>query len=539
MTRKILKDINALYFIMSFPQLYERTEQCSTANHEAINTHLSCTSAHSWMPILNGPWKCKDGKCIDKMYVCDGSKYQDCDDKSDENLTMCAQWNCALGYIKCKDGLQCLKDFHMCDGKRRCWDGSDEDPVVCSQWNCADGHWKCKDGLQCLKDYHMCDGVMSCRDGSDEDPEVCSQWNCTGWYTKCKDGVQCLKEIQMCDGVMSCRDGSDEDPGACSQWNCTDGRWKCKDGMQCIRPSMVCQGTLHGRKHCNDGSDEDHEMCAQWNCTPGYIKCMDGLQCLEDYNMCDGERRCRDGSDEDPAMCAQYNCLDGYRKCKDGLQCVHHNKFCDGRMGGCRDKSDEDPAVCTQWNCKPGYKKCADNVQCVRIIDICDNKRIDCKDRSDELCNDPCLDFPLPLGEKSIIRKCSEDSSVCLSVKQYCDGIAQCPDGSDEIQPDCTCEDWGLHSCPNKGHDQLKCFNTKWLPVGGVKQCQTLLHGLNPLLAPREMKTGLYHTHDNIPCIRISKEKKLFTFPRQSTGSSLTIPCSETSLTYVNKHTHG
>ena len=403
---------------MCIPQLYGK--QYSVANYQAITTQLPCTNAHPWMPLYD-PWRCRDGTCIDKMYVCDGSKNKDCDDRSDEDRTMCAQWNCAPGYTKCKDGLQCLKDSRMCDGEVMCRDKSDEDPAACSQWNCTNGGWKCKDGLKCLQDEYMCDGREQCRNGSDEDPAVCSQWNCT------------------------------------------DGRWKCKDGLQCIMPDMVCNGKMwgsYGGSDCTDGSDEDPAVCAQWNCAPGYTKCRDGLQCVDDNSM----RRGR----------------------------------CDG-VPVCNDKSDEDPAICSQYTCLPGYTKCADNLQCIRKRDICDG-RVHCNDASDELCFDPCLKIPFSHREKSIIRRCPEDYSVCLPVEQYCDGIAQCPDVGDEIQSSCACEDWGLHSCQIEGHDQLKCLNTKWLPPDGVKQCHALLHDLKPLLAPREMNAGLYHNH-NISCI--------------------------------------
>ncbi len=62
-------------------------------------------------------------------------------------------------------------------------------------------------------------------------------------------------------------------------------------------------------------------------------------------------------------------------------------------------------------------------------------------------------------GEKLIITKCPEDNTVCIPVKQYCDGIPQCPDGGDEIIAGCTCEDWGLQSCQGNNHGQTNCIN--------------------------------------------------------------------------------
>ncbi len=41
---------------------------------------------------------------------------------------------------------------------------------------------------------------------------------------------------------------------------------------------------------------------------------------------------------------------------------------------------------------------------------------IDCKDGSDELCDDHCLKTELNPGQKVVIKRCLEDSSVCVPV---------------------------------------------------------------------------------------------------------------------------
>ncbi len=44
----------------------------------------------------NKAWACLDGDCLDKEYVCNGDPlgFPHCDDNSDEDPEMCAQWNC-------------------------------------------------------------------------------------------------------------------------------------------------------------------------------------------------------------------------------------------------------------------------------------------------------------------------------------------------------------------------------------------------------------------------------------------------------------
>ncbi len=86
-------------------------------------------------------------------------------------------------------------------------------------------------------------------------------------------------------------------------------------------------------------------------------------------------------------------------------------------------------------------RKCADNLQCIEQNYVCDGV-IDCLDGSDELCKAPCLTSQLGTLEKTIVRKCKEDTTKCIPVEKYCDRLADCPLGSDEIDSHCTCTDW-------------------------------------------------------------------------------------------------
>ena len=130
--------------------------------------------------------------------------------------------------------------------------------------------------------------------------------------------------------------------------------------------------------------------------------------------------------------------------------------------------------MCAQWTCNSGYTKCADNLECINETFICD-ERIDCKDDSDELCS--CLST----DEKSISRRCPDDFNVCIPVRQYCDGIAQCPHAGDETQSNCTCEDWSLISCKNANNRySMNCLNQNWAPQEAENksdfECHAFMH---------------------------------------------------------------
>ncbi len=46
-----------------------------------------------------------------------------------------------------------------------------------------------------------------------------------------------------------------------------------------------------------------------------------------------------------------------------------------------------------------------------------------------------------PLEKRSIIKSCKEDGTKCFPVEQFCDGVPDCPLGTDEANSDCSCEE--------------------------------------------------------------------------------------------------
>ncbi len=302
------------------------------------------------------------------------------------------------------------------------------------------------DNGQCISETKVCDEKYDCpnEDKSDENSTVCNHWNCTGDRWKCANGI-CIDRDQVCDGVAACNDGSDEGLH-CKDWTCLPGYIKCLDNLQCVSNKSLC----NGKAHCIDGSDEHKHICN--TCGDDNWLCFDGEQCVSCADVCNNVPDCNDGSDELEYVCDTYQCPPGMWFCNDKRKCILTSQRCDGKIE-CSDGSDEN--LCEDYVCPIGATKCANQIQCIDKSMICDNY-IDCLDGSDELCTALCL--AKPITQKTIVRKCIEDSSVCFPIDKICDGVADCPDGSDEA--DCGCEDWDMHICQIDDHPM--CAYKEW-----------------------------------------------------------------------------
>ncbi len=277
----------------------------------------------------------------------------------------------------------------------------------------------------------------------------------------CDNKAQCIPNEKWCNGQTDCQDGSDE-LDSCFAYECPPDSWECADGKQCIGALDVCDQHReydveifgffkHGNKlDCNDRSDESIELCG---CSKSEWPCQDRALCLPLQKVCDSKADCKDKSDEKALFCRSWTCAEGYVKCTDtNATCAI---WCDGK-DECMDRSDE--ADCLNYKCPGGFRKCANNLQCIHEWQVCDDW-IHCKDGSDELCDSKCLGYTLK--QKTIVKRCNEDTTKCVPIEKYCDRVADCPLGSDETESGCNCLDWELHGCQLNGLGM--CIYPEWI----------------------------------------------------------------------------
>ena len=72
-----------------------------------------------------GQWLCGEGRCVEAVLLCDGTR--DCGLGEDEDPDLCS---CGEAKLRCEAG-GCVEAGARCDGRGQCPDRSDE-------WNCVD-----------------------------------------------------------------------------------------------------------------------------------------------------------------------------------------------------------------------------------------------------------------------------------------------------------------------------------------------------------------------------------------------------------------
>ncbi|PRD29637.1 UNVERIFIED_CONTAM: Vldlr [Trichonephila clavipes] len=295
---------------------------------------------------------------------------------------------------------------------------------------------------------------------------------CSETEFKCNNG-RCIPNRWQCDLENDCLDNSDEDPTICSNKTCHANQFSCHSPAVCIPISWHCDG----QEDCKDGSDEKFD-CHQITCSDDEFTCNNN-KCITNRWVCDQDDDCGDNSDE--LNCANVTCSTSEFACQNG-KCIPEKWKCDGAVD-CSDESDEKncPTPVTSV-CNNREFMCANKKDCIHLTWLCDGDP-DCPDESDELnflkliilkkisvCKMAIiLNFKFILivnGEKSLINvdeciftgtnTCRPDQFQCKNLQcipgqLQCNGMEECPDGSDEENCD------SLHATKCDPKTQFNC----------------------------------------------------------------------------------
>lgn len=285
---------------------------------------------------------------------------------------------------------------------------------------CPLGTYRCQTGT-CISELYHCDGDKDCEDGSDEvkcpvqchwnvllasefeaDCHQCHPHNCSCSYLQyqCHSGG-CIAADYLCDYTDHCEDASDE--RYCNYPPCiSDSQFDCGQG-QCIHESRVCDMVVD----CQNHRDETNSQCPESLCN-GH-RCLTG-KCIPKSWVNDLHPDCPGPfTDDEPELVAHPT--DGSFRC-------HGNQL---------------PCLMFHSKCYPA------DLYCVYDLDT-HGHLYPCRNGGHlHMCSD------VSCQEKY---KCPD--SYCIPTHRVCDGVADCPNGQDEMNcENRTCP--GLIKCKQSG----------------------------------------------------------------------------------------